>query len=338
MPKKNTSFEDSNPILITGGAGFLGSHMAALLLEKNYRIFVLDNLSNSNLNNLNTLEKHFKVKIPFFKIDLQDSNLLGQFFNKYKFDAVIHFAGLKSVNESLVKPDLYFSNNINGSIELLNCVKKHNIKKIIFSSSANVYGKPNSLPVNESHAINPTNPYGISKAKVEDLFLNDPYFENISVSILRYFNPVGSYHGLIGEVVKGVPNNLMPYILDVAKRKYEFLNIYGDDYDTFDGTGVRDYIHVMDLVEAHLHALTKNSAGCSIYNVGCGKGISVKEMVKTFESVNSISIPFRIMPRRDGDVGLCYANVDKIYHELGWKFKRNLNHMCSDAWLAVKNN
>lgn len=185
MPKKNTSFEDSNPILITGGAGFLGSHMAALLLEKNYRIFVLDNLSNSNLNNLNTLEKHFKVKIPFFKIDLQDSNLLGQFFNKYKFDAVIHFAGLKSVNESLVKPDLYFSNNINGSIELLNCVKKHNIKKIIFSSSANVYGKPNSLPVNESHAINPTNPYGISKAKVEDLFLNDPYFENISVSIDR---------------------------------------------------------------------------------------------------------------------------------------------------------
>ncbi len=322
----------NHPILITGGAGFLGSHMVALCLEKKVDVVVIDNLSNSDLSNLQKLESHFKTTIPFFNIDIRDKDKLGQFFNEHEFSAVIHFAGLKSVAESVAHPDLYHKNNVRGSQHLIDCIKEQGIQKVIFSSSATVYGDPQYLPIDEDHPAQPFNPYGETKAQVEQLFLQDDYFNTASVKLLRYFNPVGSYKGIIGEKPNGIPNNLMPYILGVAQGKYEHLNIYGDDYETDDGTGVRDYIHVMDLIEAHWAALINDTPGCEIYNVGCGKGFSVKEMVKAFEEVNQIKILYQIQPRRDGDIATCYAAVDKIKNHLNWYAKLNLEDMCRDAW------
>lgn len=321
-----------HPILITGGAGFLGSHMVALCLEQLVDVVVIDNLSNSDLSNLQTLEKHFNVTIPFFNIDIRDQDKLKEFFKEYQFSAVIHFAGLKSVSESVAHPDLYHKNNVLGSQHLIDCIKEQGVKKIIFSSSATVYGDPKYLPIDEAHPVQPFNPYGETKAQVEQLFLNDEYFKRASVKLLRYFNPVGSYNGIIGEKPNGVPNNIMPYILGVARGKYDHLNIYGDDYETDDGTGVRDYIHVMDLIEAHWVALIHDNPGCEIYNVGCGKGFSVKEMVKTFEEVNEVKIPYQIQPRRDGDIATCYAAVDKIKKNLHWSAQLTLENMCRDAW------
>jgi UDP-glucose 4-epimerase len=219
-----------------------------------------------------------------------------------------------------------------GSQNLIHCLKEQGIKKIIFSSSATVYGDPQYLPIDEDHPVQPFNPYGETKAQVEQLFMNDEYFKTASVSLLRYFNPVGSYKGIIGENPNGVPSNLMPYILGVAAGKYEYLNIYGDDYETEDGTGVRDYIHVMDLIEAHWFALMNDTSGCQIYNVGCGKGYSVKEMVKAFEKVNQVKIRYQIQPRRDGDIATCYAAVDKIKNRLHWSTQLNLEDVCRDAW------
>jgi len=321
-----------HPILITGGAGFLGSNMVALCLEKQVNVMVIDNLSNSNLSNLQKLESHFKVSIPFYEIDIRNQNKLKEFFNEHQFSAVIHFAGLKSVSESVANPDLYHDNNVVGSQNVIDCIKEHGIKNVIFSSSATVYGNPQYLPIDEDHPVQPFNPYGETKAQVEQLFLRDNYFKTASVKILRYFNPVGSYKGIIGEKPKGVPNNLMPYILGVAREDYDHLNIYGEDYETEDGTGVRDYIHVIDLIEAHWAALMDDAPGCEIYNVGCGKGVSVKEMVKAFEAVNQVKIPYQIQPRRDGDVATCYAAVDKIKNHLNWSAKLNLEEMCRDAW------
>lgn len=322
----------NHPILITGGAGFLGSHMVALCLEKQIDVAVIDNLSNSDLSNLQKLEKHFKVTIPFFNIDIRDKDKLNQFFKDYQFSSVIHFAGLKSVSESVTKPDLYHENNVFGSQHLIDCIKEQGIKKTIFSSSATVYGDPQYLPIDEAHPINPVNPYGQSKADIEQLFINDEYFKKASVMLLRYFNPVGSYKGIIGEKPNGVPNNLMPYIYGVAKGKYEHLNIYGKDYETEDGTGVRDYIHVMDLIEAHWAALIDDTPGCEIYNVGCGKGFSVKEVVRAFESVNQLNIPYQVQPKRVGDIGACFAEVSKIKNNLHWSPKFTLNDMCKDVW------
>lgn len=322
----------THPILITGGAGFLGSHMVALCLEKKVGVVVIDNLSNSDLSNLQTLEKHFNVTIPFFNIDIRDKNKLKQFFKGKQFSAVIHFAGLKSVSESVANPDLYFENNVKGSQNLIDCIKEREIQKVIFSSSATVYGNPQYLPINEEHPIQPINPYGETKAQVEQLFLQDDYFNTASVKLLRYFNPVGSYKGIIGEKPNGVPNNLMPYILGVARGDYDHLNIYGDNYDTVDGTGVRDYIHVIDLMSAHWAALIDDMLGCDIYNVGCGKGFSVKEMVKTFEHVNKVNIPYQIQLRRDGDAATCYAAVDKIKNNFHWSAKLKLDDICRDAW------
>jgi UDP-glucose 4-epimerase len=322
----------SYPILITGGAGFLGSHMVAFCLEKQVDVAVVDNLSNSDLSNLQKLESHFKTTIPFFNIDIRDKGKLGQFFNEHEFNAVIHFAGLKSVAESVANPDLYHNNNVAGSKNVIDCIKEQGIKKVIFSSSATVYGNPKYLPIDEEHPVQPFNPYGETKAQVEQLFLQDDYFKTASVKLLRYFNPVGSYKGIIGEKPNGVPNNLMPYILGVAEGKYEYLNIYGDDYETDDGTGVRDYIHVMDLIEAHWAALINDIPGCEIYNVGCGKGVSVKEIVKVFEVVNQVKVPYKVQPRRDGDIATCYAAVDKIKNHLNWSANLNLEDMCRDAW------
>ena len=322
----------NNPIVITGGAGFLGSHMVAFCLEKNVDVVVIDNLSNSDVLNLQKLESHFNVTIPFFNIDIRDKDKLTQFFRDHQLSAVIHFAGLKSVSESVAKPDLYYENNVIGSQNLIDCIKSNGIKKIIFSSSATVYGEPKYLPINEDHPIQPLNPYGKTKAQVEQLFLQNEYFKTASVKLLRYFNPVGSYKGIIGEKPNGIPNNLMPYILEVARGKYEYLNIYGEDYETHDGTGVREFIQTMDLVEAHWIALINDSRGCEIYNVGCGKGYSVKEMVKTFQKVNQINIPFKIQPRRDGDSASCYALVEKIKNHFNWSAKLTLEDMCRDSW------
>jgi len=322
----------SHPILITGGAGFLGSHMVALCLEKQVDVVVIDNLSNSDLSNLQKLESHFKVSIPFYEIDIRDQDKLKEFFNDHQFSAVIHFAGLKSVAESVAHPDLYFDNNVVGSLNLIDSIKKKGIKKTIFSSSATVYGDPQYLPIDEDHPVQPFNPYGETKAQVEQLFLNDECFKTASAILLRYFNPVGSYKGIIGEKPNNVPNNLMPYILGVANGKYPYLNIYGDDYDTEDGTGVRDYIHVMDLIEAHWVALINESKGCQIYNVGTGQGVSVKAMVDAFEKVNNIKIPYQIQPRRAGDIASCYAAVGEIKNHLNWSAKLNLDQMCRDAW------
>jgi UDP-glucose 4-epimerase len=292
----------------------------------------VDNLSNSDLSNLQTLEKHFNVTIPFFNIDIRDQDKLSQFFKDHQFIAVIHFAGLKSVAESVGQPDLYFDNNVTGSQHLIDCIKEQGIQKVIFSSSATVYGDPQYFPIDEDHPVQPFNPYGETKAQVEQLFLNDEYFKTASVKLLRYFNPVGSYKGIIGEKPNGVPNNLMPYILGVATGKYPYLNIYGDDYDTEDGTGVRDYIHVMDLMEAHWASLIDESKGCQVYNVGSGQGVSVKAMVNVFEIVNQINIPYQIRSRRAGDIPTCYAAVDKIKNHFNWSAKLNLEDMCRDAW------
>ena len=321
-----------HPILITGGAGFLGSHMVALCLEKQVDVVVIDNLSNSDLSNLQKLESHFKATIPFFNIDTRDKDKLDQFFKDQQFGAVIHFAGLKSVSESVAQPDLYHENNVLGSQHVIDCIKEQGIQKVIFSSSATVYGDPQYLPIGEAHPIQPMNPYGETKAEVEQLFINDEYFKLASLKLLRYFNPVGSYKGIIGEKPNGIPNNLMPYILGVAQGKYEHLNIYGEDYETEDGTGVRDYIHVMDLIEAHWAALIDDSKDCQVYNVGSGQGVSVKAMVKAFEKVNQINIPYRIQPRRAGDIATCYAAVDKIKNHLNWSAQLNLEDMCRDAW------
>ena len=322
----------SHPILITGGAGFLGSHMVALCMEKQVDVVVMDNLSNSDLSNLQTLEKYFNVSISFFNIDIRDQDKLKHFFNKHQISAVIHFAGLKSVSESFTNPELYQDNNVVGSKNIIDCIKEQGIKNVIFSSSATVYGDPEYLPIDEDHPVSPVNPYGQSKADIEQLFLNDEYFKTASVKLLRYFNPVGSYKGIVGEKPNGVPNNLMPYILGVARGEYNHLNIYGEDYETNDGTGVRDYIHVMDLIEAHWVALMDDTRDCEIYNVGCGKRFSVKEMVKAFEEVNQVKIPYEIQPRRDGDIATCYAAVDKIKNHLNWTAKLSLEEMCRDAW------
>ena len=330
----NKTADNKAQILITGGAGYLGSHMAALCLEKNVDIVVLDNLSNSDMSNLRKLETYFKKTIPFFNIDLRDKKKLKDIFVEYQFDTVIHFAGLKSVSESVANPELYFENNVAGAENLIECIKMSQVNKVVFSSSATVYGQPNYLPIDEEHPIQPTNPYGETKAEIEKLFLSDTFFSKISVHILRYFNPVGSYKKIIGEKPKGIPNNLVPYILGVARGEYEYLNIFGDDYNTKDGSGVRDYIHVMDLIEAHWHALKMRAFGCHIYNVGCGNGYSVKEVVKAFEEAHNLSIAFKIKPRRSGDVAAAYAKVDHIKEDYGWVAKRSLADMCKDAWFG----
>ena len=324
-----------HPLLITGGAGFLGSQMVALCLERKVNVVVIDNLSSSDLSNLQKLESHFNVTIPFYRIDIRDSEKLNYFFKEHDFSAVIHFAGLKSVSESVANPDLYYENNVIGSQNLIKCIKDQGIKRIIFSSSATVYGNPQYLPIDEKHPRQPINPYGVSKAKIEQLFLTDDYFKTASVKLLRYFNPVGSYKGIIGENPNGAPNNLMPYILGVAKGDYDYLNIFGDDYDTPDGTGIRDYIHVMDLIEAHWVSLINHTPGCEIYNVGCGVGFSVIEVIKSFEAVTKVNIPFKVKPRRVGDIAVCFASVDKIKNTLHWSANLTLKDMCADAWKAI---
>lgn len=328
-----------HPILITGGAGFLGSHMVAYCLEKKIDVVVIDNLSNSDLTNLKKLENHFNVTIPFFKIDIRDYKSLDLFFTKNNFGSIVHFAGLKSASDSVRNPDLYFENNVLGSKNLIKCIKKNpTIQRVIFSSSATVYGDPLYLPIDEHHPIQPKNPYGQTKADVEQLFISDNFFKKVTTIIFRYFNPVGSYKGIIGENPQGTPNNLVPFILEVINKKYKFLNIFGDDYNTADGTGIRDYIHVSDLIEAHWLGLQSNNLGCTIYNVGCGTGYSVKEVLKTIEFIQNDQIKYKIKPRRVGDVAISYSDVKKINNSFNWHAKYNLEDMCRDALLYKKLN
>lgn len=321
-------------IFVTGGLGFIGSHTVIALIEAGHSVVIADNLSNSQKNVLDVLQKITNISIPFYPIDITDSDNVSKLFEKYNFDGVIHFAGYKAVNESTLKPLKYYQNNLLSTITLANACKKYNVKKFVFSSSATVYGD-NEVPFKETMSLLPTtNPYGETKAMGErilkDLAASDNSFE---ISILRYFNPIGAHpSGLIGEVPNGIPNNLMPYVTQVAKGKLKELQVFGNDYPTVDGSGVRDYIHVMDLAEGHVAAFENLAPGVNIFNLGTGQGTSVLQIIKTFEQVNAIKIPYKIVNRRMGDIAICYADTLKAKNELGWQAKRSLEEMCRDAW------
>ncbi|MCQ2482674.1 MAG: UDP-glucose 4-epimerase GalE [Clostridia bacterium] len=334
-------------ILVSGGTGFIGSHTTVELIKSGHEVVIFDNLSNSKIDVLDSIQTLTGVKPKFFKADMLNKDDLKQIFEEYKkenknFDAVIHFAGLKAVGESVAKPVMYYKNNIAGTLNLIEVMNEYNCKKIIFSSSATVYGSPKSVPISEDFELHTTNPYGNTKLMQENILSDITVADKEwSVVLLRYFNPIGAHEsGLIGEDPNGIPNNLMPYIVKVADKKIEILGVFGDDYDTPDGTGVRDYIHVVDLARGHVCALNKvvNSTGVNIYNLGTGKGYSVLDVVKTFEKVNNVPVPYVIKGRRPGDIAECYANPAKAKEELNWEAEFDLERMCKDAWNYVKTN
>ena len=330
-------------ILVTGGMGYIGSHTVVQLIEEGYEPIIVDNLCNSKPEVLNRIEKITGKKPLFFEFDVRDEQKLDEVFSKHEIFAVIHFAGLKSVGESVQKPQLYFDNNIGSTEVLLKVMEKHGCKNIVFSSSATVYGNPERVPIYEEDKLGPTtNPYGETKLQIEYLLKkvanND---KNWNIVLLRYFNPIGAHKsGLIGEDPQGIPNNLMPYITQVAVGKLEQLRVFGSDYDTPDGTGVRDYIHVDDLAHGHILAIKKieEKPGLLIYNLGTGKGTSVLELVHAFEEANNIKIKYQIVDRRPGDIAECYANADKAYKEMGFKCTRSIVDACRDSWNWQKNN
>ena len=321
-------------ILVTGGTGYIGSHTCVELANSGYSVIVADNLSNSKVEVVDKIKHIIKKDIVFYKIDVTNEEEVNSIFSANRIDGVIHFAGYKSVGESLKNPLKYYYNNIVSTMVLSKVCLKFGVNKFVFSSSATVYGE-NKVPFIETMELLPTtNPYGESKAISEriliDLSKANPEF---SISILRYLNPIGAHEsGLIGEVPNGVPNNLMPYITQVAKGKLEKLKIFGNDYPTVDGTGVRDYIHVVDLAEGHVAAIEKLTEGVHIYNLGTGQGTSVLQLVKAFEEANGIKVPYEIVGRRPGDIAECYADASKAERELGWKAKRGIAEMCRDAW------
>ncbi|KUP04297.1 UDP-glucose 4-epimerase [Bacillus coahuilensis p1.1.43] len=326
-------------ILVTGGAGYIGSHTCIALLEAGHSVIIADNLSNSKSETVMKIMDIVDKEVNFYEIDVTDAEAVDIIFRNYKIDGVIHFAGLKAVGESVEKPSEYYYNNIVSTMVLTKACQKYGVNKFVFSSSATVYGD-NKVPFVETMALLPTtNPYGETKAMSEriltDIANANPAF---SVSILRYFNPVGAHEsGLIGEAPNGIPNNLMPYVTHVAIGKLEKLRVFGNDYPTMDGTGVRDYIHVVDLAEGHLAALENLTEGVHVYNLGTGKGTSVLELVKAFEEANDIEVPYEIVNRRSGDIASCYADASKANRELGWTAKRDLIAMCRDAWRFEKN-
>ncbi len=329
-------------ILITGGAGYIGSHACITFLNAGYEIVVVDNLSNSKKESLNRVEKITGKKIKFYKVDLCDIEALETVFKENEIDGVIHFAGLKAVGESVQIPLRYYENNITGTLNLCKLMIKYNVNKLVFSSSATVYGNPKSVPITEDFDLSATNPYGQTKLMLEQI-LTDIQKANpdMNVSLLRYFNPVGAHEsGLIGEDPNGIPNNLVPYITQVAIGKLDHLNVYGNDYNTPDGTGVRDYIHVCDLVDGHLLAYKKLSEnpGLMVHNLGTGRGFSVLEMVKAFEKACGKEIKYEIAPRRSGDIAECYADTAKAAKELGFVAKKTLDDMCADSWRWQQNN
>ena len=328
-------------LLVTGGTGYIGSHTSVKLLERNEDIIILDNLYNSKKEVLNNIETITNKKTKFYQTDLLDINSLEQIFQENQIDCVIHFAGLKAVGESVEEPLKYFNNNITGTINLLMTMKKYNCKKIIFSSSATVYGAAEIMPLNEDSPLGVTNPYGRTKLVIEDM-LRDLYASDNEFGIvsLRYFNPIGAHKsGLIGENPNGIPNNLMPYICKVAKGDLHQLNVFGNDYDTVDGTGVRDYIHVEDLAAGHVKAYEKikDVNGLFTYNLGTGNGYSVLQVVSAFEKANDIKISYKIAPRRSGDVATVYADTKKAETELGFIAEYGIEDMCRDSWNFYKN-
>ncbi len=324
-------------ILVTGGAGYIGSHTVIELQNAGLEVVVVDNLSNSSRESLRRVEKITGKSVTFYEADVLDKDALNLIFEKESIDSCIHFAGLKAVGESVAKPWEYYYNNISGTLVLLDVMRKHNVKNIIFSSSATVYGAPAFVPITEECPKGEiTNPYGQTKGMLEQVLVDiqkaDPEW---NVIILRYFNPIGAHEsGTIGENPNGTPNNLMPYITQVAVGKLEKLGIFGDDYDTADGTGVRDYIHVVDLAVGHVKALNQieKKAGLKIYNLGTGHGYSVLDIVHNFEEASGVKVPYEIKPRRAGDIASCYADPAKAFNELGWKAERGIREMCEDSW------
>ena len=328
-------------ILVTGGAGFIGSHTVVELLEKNEDIIIVDNFINSKPETLDKIKTISNKDFKFYEVNLLDEENLEKVFKENNIEAVIHFAGLKAVGESVEKPVEYYHNNITGTLVLLKLMKKYNCKKIIFSSSATVYGLPKEVPIKEDFPPSTTNPYGSTKLMIEqilkDVCISDKEFCSI---LLRYFNPIGAHKsGLIGEEPNGIPNNLMPYINKVAKGELDHLNVFGNDYNTVDGTGVRDYIHVVDLAKGHVKALEKarKMVGVEAYNLGTGKGYSVLEIVKAFEDATGMKVKYEITARRPGDIGECYADPTKALEELGWKAEKTLDEMCVDSWKFTQN-
>jgi UDP-glucose 4-epimerase len=330
-------------VLVTGGAGYIGSHTDILLLEAGFDVVVLDNLSNSDPEVFNRIERITGQRPVFVEGDILDKAILDRVFTDYKIDSVIHFAGLKAVGESVAKPVMYYQNNVAGSLNLFEVMAQHQCKRIVFSSSATVYGEPATVPICEGFPLSTTNPYGQSKLMIEnilrDISVADPEWQ---ISILRYFNPVGAHEsGLIGEDPNGIPNNLMPYVAQVAIGKLDKLNVFGGDYPTVDGTGVRDYIHVLDLAAGHLKALAalsitdargSASHGCQAYNLGTGNGYSVLEVVRAFEKASGCSVPYLITARRAGDIATCYADPAYSADKLGWRAEFGIERMVVDHW------
>lgn len=323
-------------VLVTGGAGYIGSHTCIELIHAGYDVLVLDNLSNSSREALRRVETIVERPVPFVEGDIRDAELLNRLFDDYSIESVVHFAGLKAVGESTEIPLDYYENNVWGTVNLLQVMKRHGVHNVVFSSSATVYGDPETVPIKEDFPLSATNPYGRSKLMIEDMLRDLSASDSAwQVILLRYFNPGGAHEsGLIGEDPNGVPNNLLPYISQVAIGKREQLNVFGGDYNTPDGTGVRDYIHVVDLAQGHVKALEKLAAkpGCVAYNLGTGRGYSVLEMVKAFEAASGREIPYKIVDRRPGDIARCYADPSLAERELGWKAERGLEKMMEDSW------
>ena len=329
-------------ILITGGAGYIGTHTCIELLNAGEDIVVIDNFSNSKPRAVELVKEITGREFPFYEIDVLDENALDKVFNENKIDSVIHFAGLKAVGESVEKPIEYYYNNVVSTLILCKIMAKHDVFRIVFSSSATVYGSPKEVPIKEDFPLSTTNPYGSTKLMIEqilrDLYISD---DRWSIALLRYFNPIGAHRsGKIGEDPNGIPNNLLPFISQVAVGKLDYLRVFGDDFDTIDGTGVRDYIHVTDLALGHIKALEKiaSSNGVTAYNLGTGNGYSVLEIVRAFEKASGVKVPYKIVGRRQGDIAECYADATKAKNELGWEATRGLDQMCEDLWRFAKNN
>ena len=330
-------------ILVTGGTGYIGSHTCVELIENGYDVVIIDNLSNSKREVIDFIKAITgkKRKLKFYEGDVCDKELVTKVFEENKISAVIHFAGLKAVGESVQKPLLYYRNNLDTTLTLCEVMREYGCKKIVFSSSATVYGSPQSLPIKEDFPLSTTNPYGSTKLYIEgilrDLYVSD---HDWSIALLRYFNPIGAHpSGLIGENPNDIPNNLMPYIVKVANRELDILNVFGDDYDTEDGTGVRDYIHVVDLARGHLKAIEKvlNETGIDAYNLGTGHGYSVLQLIETFKKVNQIDVPYQITERRAGDIASCYADPSYAEEKLNWKAEKEIEEMCRDSYNYATN-
>lgn len=335
--------EKNMKIFVTGGAGYIGSHTVLQLLREGHDVVVIDNLSNASEESLKRVKELCNKEAKLYVGDILDKDLLNRICDENDFDCCIHFAGLKAVGESVEKPWEYYNNNITGTLNLLDALRSHNMKNFIFSSSATVYGDPEIIPITEECPKGVcTNPYGWTKSMIEQILMDMAKADSEwNIVILRYFNPIGAdASGRIGENPKGIPNNLMPYITQVAVGKLQELGVFGDDYDTPDGTGVRDYIHVSDLADGHIKALKKieEKAGLCIYNLGTGKGVSVLDLVKSFEKANGITIPYKIKPRRAGDIATCYSDASKAKKELGWVAKHDIVDMCRDSWNWQSNN